>query len=429
MFCVVGVREHGTATQGVNQRETVWPVNISSGFSPALRIRRRRRPQRSGAYCGGVILLLASRSKMRGFLVLITIIPVAVLVLNIAGTFSTPQRQRRIRFAATSFQAERQRQLSSSGREPDFSSPPPPPTALPEFADCNGTEHAELWGALVVAGPENIQPSARDCCASCRLYEPTLDVLHGAQCNAWVWSPESRVCWLKHQRPEELAHAVKMLAERRSKPNPKIAWTSGVWLETKPCRDCIAPAFFVGCIGKDRCNTSRLCGSPAIDGYSHVDPACVARSPTALRYKQLQESGTPLVAYHELHADYDGLGVRWGIGHKKARWEDCEASCREFRPSARGGGPFGGLPCNVWTWCSQPVCFEPDAHKHSFGDCWHKFTELPEAPEVNMRHPMRASFMQRHRNQMKDGVTWHSGALLPPGVKWTNGTWGPRAYW
>ena len=96
---------------------------------------------------------------------------------------------------------------------------------------------------------------------------------------------------------------------------------------------------------------------------------------------------------------------------------------------ARGGGPFGGLPCNVWTWCSQPVCFEPDAHKHSFGDCWHKFTELPEAPEVNMRHPMRASFMQRHRNQMKDGVTWHSGALLPPGVKWTNGTWGPRAYW
>ena len=26
-----------------------------------------------------------------------------------------------------------------------------------------------------------------------------------------------------------------------------------------------------------------------------------------------------LVPYHELHADYDGLGVRWGIGHKKVR--------------------------------------------------------------------------------------------------------------
>ena len=119
-----------------------------------------------------------------------------------------------------------------------------------------------------------------------------------------------------------------------------------------------------------------------------------------------------------------------GIGHKKKDWQECEAACVAFDPARSGGAPFGGLPCNVWTWCSQPVCFEPDAHSHSFGDCWLKFSEMPEAPEVNQRTPnMRAAFMRRHRKQMVNGTTWHSGALLAPGVTFTNGTWGPRAYW
>ena len=59
-------------------------------------------------------------------------------------------------------------------------------------------------------------------------------------------------------------------------------------------------------------------------------------------------------------------------------------------------------------------------------------SQLPEAPEVNMRSkagPMRPAFLQRHRKAMAEGVPWWSGALLPPGVAFTNGSWGPRAYW
>ena len=138
------------------------------------------------------------------------------------------------------------------------------------------------------------------------------------------------------------------------------------------------------------------------------------RSPTALRYAKALAAGTPLVGFTDLAADYDGLGVRWGIGHKKERWEDCEEACRAFNRGALRGGPFRGLPCNTWTWCSQKVrtcvqcmqvcmrllvqtkhvatrtqlqvhaifllppqptlqvCFEPDAHSHSLGDCWLK---------------------------------------------------------
>jgi len=43
---------------------------------------------------------------------------------------------------------------------------------------------------------------------------------------------------------------------------------------------------------------------------------------------------------------------------------------------------FELLPCNAFAWCSEEECFEPDAHKHSKGDCWLKFTEGPAAPEV-----------------------------------------------
>ena len=116
-----------------------------------------------------------------------------------------------------------------------------------------------------------------------------------------------------------------------------------------------------------------------------------------------------LVRAPEQRADYDGLGVRWGIGNKKATWQECEAACAAHEPtpmSAPRRGPFSRLPCNVWTFCSRDVCFEPDAHKHSRGDCWLKFSENPEAVEVNMREPMLASFMRRHKREMADGVPW-----------------------
>ncbi|KAL1524179.1 hypothetical protein AB1Y20_019088 [Prymnesium parvum] len=303
--------------------------------------------------------------------------------------------------------------------------PPYPETVGASLSNYSGTPHVELWGALVLPGDANLQPDAPRCHQSCVEYEPTRDVLNGSQCNVWVWHPLTQQCWLKHERPAELRAAASALARPG---RASVAWTSGVWTGHKPCADCVVPARYYGCITKDICNTSRACGSPAIDGYAHVDPKCVQRSPTAQLYNELLANGSELIGTHELNADYDGLGVHWGIGHTKQRWEDCEQACRQHRPGT-GGGPFAALPCNVWTWCSRPTCFEPDAHSHHFGDCWLKFTELPHAPEVNMREPMRSSFMRRHHTQMAAGVPWVSGALLPPGVTMTNGTWGPRAFW
>ena len=313
----------------------------------------------------------------------------------------------------------------------DNAASPPPPALRP--TDLNATAHVELWGAVVQPGTDNIQPTPEGCADSCRDYVPNIDTLSGAQCNTYVWSEKTHVCWLKYQQPDALSRATEAL--RRHDPhkaNLRIEWWSGVWLQHKPCTDCTVPTEYRGCISKDLCNTTRSCGSPAVGAYAKVDTSCLLNSPTAQRYQKFTasaESRKELVAFSEQASDYDGLGVRWGIGHKKHDWQACEQACRDFSPHG-GGGPFGGLPCNVWTWCSRKVCWEPDAHSHSFGDCWLKFSESPESPEVNMRTPgMRPAFMQRHRVAMAEGCPWVSGVLLVPGTPFTNGTWGPRAFW
>ena len=368
---------------------------------------------------------------------------VVLVALNALSTVSKVQRPTNLQPRAVGASSQLAKLLMAAASPPPPRVLPPPlirrdvlPLPVPRAvaapltmraaaSGCSGTAHVELWGSLVQPGDSNLQATAEACCQSCREYEPTSDVLNGAQCNTWVWHPQTQHCWLKFESPSQLEQAARALS---GPGRSSVPWTSGVWTEHKPCLDCIVPTSFTGCISKDRCNTSRACGSPAIDGYSHVRPACFQASPTFLTYQRLLVEKTVLVAAHELNSDYDGLGVRWGIGHKKQAWQECEQACRDHIPRA-GGGPYASLPCNVWTWCSQPKCFEPDPHSHSFGDCWLKFSELPEAPEVNMRHPMRTAFLKRHRTQMVAGVPWVSGALLPPGVPMTNGTWGPRAYW
>ena len=216
----------------------------------------------------------------------------------------------------------------------------------------------------------------------------------------------------------------------------------------------------------------------------HVSPPCFAKSPTALRYLDLVQRNVRLDAHHEPHADYDGLGVRWGIGHKKARWEDCEQACRDS--AERGAaGPLEGCrvtsgpgarsrsalsltristhlatagsnsPRSDLVWCpsrshASPRAFcvvRPSARAllsplFLLSSCCGVTlslssltapsicSQIPEAPRGQHAYAgMRPAFMQRHRNQMVDGVTWFSGARLAPGVRFTNGTWGPRAFW
>lgn len=172
--------------------------------------------------------------------------------------------------------------------------------------------------------------------------------------------------------------------------------------------------------------SQRVCGSPAVDGYAHVKPECLYSSPTAKWWNTTAPKPEDLDVHLERYADYDGVAVKWGIDHKHETVESCAQACRDHVP--KGDGPFGWLPCNAFSFCSEKECWEPDAHKHSKGDCWLKFTEAPAMPEVNMRGKTSKEQLERHPTA-PESVQWHSGVLLPHGVDLKNGTWSPRYNW
>lgn len=317
--------------------------------------------------------------------------------------------------------------------------------------------NAEYEGAVVRWGAQNIVDSAAACCEQCRQHATAPPEKDKPGCTSWIYcdaesgcgDTKARVrgeCWLKtHEEP--------WLREARMR-GEGIGWTSGV-LYTPADRAKHAAG------SEQRKHTralewlrsfgdaappppsARACGSPAVDGYAHVDVGCLERSPTAVAWRlaalEAMERGAALTSapyghttHSERHVSLDGLAVAWGLTHNQPTAEACAAACLAHTPGPGKHGPFKNLPCNVWVWCPDEKCFEPDAHSHTRHNCWLKFSELPESPEVNQRGVMAEHGFAQYRTRHKDApevTQWVSGTVLPKGLAMTNGTWGPRANW
>ena len=306
------------------------------------------------------------------------------------------------------------------------------------------------WGADKAIG---LASSAAACCARCQTH---------ATCNVWVFcDPADRrcvdktlegQCWLKRQT------LLRGVAPFAMASGDAVPWTSGADfdavssdshgaftdsnLETwfKPLDVTrVTPEY--GDEVNVRNPRRRECGSPAADAYASVNATCLERSRTAVETLLPLNSESSVVAWHERSASFDGLAVRWGIGHFQPSAAACAFACvRHVPPGVKVGGPFGALPCNAFVWCPVDVeggvCFEPDAHTHGAGDCWLKFTETPEAPQVNQRERNDddaffvngVSFKDRHPDA-PFSTQWTSGVVLPTGWTPSRGTYGPRARW
>jgi preprotein translocase subunit YajC len=333
-------------------------------------------------------------------------------------------------------------------KSPPF--PPPPPSPLKISPECDAHSstiqpRTEYAGDVVHWGDTNDQPSVEACCMQCTMTK---------MCNVFVYNPQTKKCWLKKQK--ELYENVEPGTMAKG---DNVVWTSGtigpyrkraevgkdgvrkmqdiVESEKTKVVDAkrIEPSLPIG-----QETRKRECGSPAVDGYAHVKPPCLVNSITNKEFDRTETSRLEQIAWIEKHASYDGLAVRWGIGHKAATAEECAQKCREHVPG-RGGGPFNDLPCNAFAWCdiANDICFEPDAHVHTAGDCWLKFTEVPERVEVNQRganddpfdgflNDNKLSYKMRHVKAPAK-AHWTSGVLLPRGWIPSNGTLGPRAKW
>lgn len=71
----------------------------------------------------------------------------------------------------------------------------------------------------------------------------------------------------------------------------------------------------------------------------------------------------------EVHTDYGGTAVRWGLTHHKESAADCCQACIDQAKRARPGA----LKCNIWVYCpSEYGCFSPDKYEHKHQECWLK---------------------------------------------------------
>ncbi|VFQ99113.1 unnamed protein product [Cuscuta campestris] len=112
----------------------------------------------------------------------------------------------------------------------------------------------------------------------------------------------------------------------------------------------------------------------------------------------------PPECHAELHTDYGGDAVRWGLTHHKESAYDCCMACLDQAKHAKPGDKI----CNIWVYCpSETGCYSPDIYEHKHQECWLKYSEKP-----------RLSFKDRYSESYRNAhpkapliVPWMSGVV------------------
>ncbi|CAL4885489.1 unnamed protein product [Urochloa decumbens] len=106
----------------------------------------------------------------------------------------------------------------------------------------------------------------------------------------------------------------------------------------------------------------------------------------------------------ELHTDYDGAAVRWGLTHHKESAADCCQACLDQAKNAKPGE----LKCNIWVYCpSEFGCFSPDKYEHKHQECWLK---QADHPKLNFKDKYSESYRDAHPTAPVV-VPWMSGVI------------------
>ncbi|KAL3840384.1 hypothetical protein ACJIZ3_024975 [Penstemon smallii] len=112
----------------------------------------------------------------------------------------------------------------------------------------------------------------------------------------------------------------------------------------------------------------------------------------------------PPECHTELHTDYDGAAVRWGLTHPKESAYDCCMSCLDQAKHAKPGD----MKCNIWVYCpSETGCYSPDIYEHKNQECWLKYSERPT---VTFKDTYSESYRDAHPKAPAI-VPWVSGVV------------------
>lgn len=112
----------------------------------------------------------------------------------------------------------------------------------------------------------------------------------------------------------------------------------------------------------------------------------------------------PPECHAELHTDYDGSAVRWGLTHHKESAADCCQACLDQAKRAKPGE----MKCNIWVYCpSEAGCYSPDIYEHKHQECWLKYAEKPK---LNFKEKYSESYRSAHPTAPLV-VPWVSGVV------------------
>lgn len=112
----------------------------------------------------------------------------------------------------------------------------------------------------------------------------------------------------------------------------------------------------------------------------------------------------PTECHAELHTDYDGLAVRWGLTHHKESAADCCQACFDQAKRAKPREK----QCNIWVYCpSETGCYSPDIYEHKHQECWLKYSEQPR---LNFKDKYSESYRNSHPSAPVI-VPWISGVV------------------
>lgn len=106
----------------------------------------------------------------------------------------------------------------------------------------------------------------------------------------------------------------------------------------------------------------------------------------------------------ELHTDYGGHAVKWGLTHRKESAYECCQACINQAKAARPDE----MKCNIWVYCpAEGGCHSPDIYQHKLEECWLKYAE---EPKVNFKNKYSENYRRNHPNAPLV-VPWVSGVI------------------
>lgn len=112
----------------------------------------------------------------------------------------------------------------------------------------------------------------------------------------------------------------------------------------------------------------------------------------------------PPECHAELHTDYGGTAVRWGLTHHKETAADCCQACLDQAKNAKPEEK----KCNIWVYCpSEYGCYSPDIYEHKHQECWLK---QADKPQLNFKNKYEESYRNSHP-AAPVVVPWMSGVV------------------